>query len=214
MRFLQLGILLIGVVFWSIPAQAFDMLAFLKEGLKVCSRIEDSSTRLGCYDELAATQEEDKRVGEETLQAEKYGAWSVYRAKDEMDDKEIILVENISPLKGEGVYQENNHVLRVMAKKGSGSFLSIKFAGFIGEQYNIKIEYRLDNEPAKTSAGWRSKDNGITLDNPRKFVKRMLGHDMLKVFVTSYDGEPFIAKFDLSGIEKAMKPIFETTGWK
>ena len=44
------------------------MLAFLKDGLKVCSKIEEGDKRLECYDMLAETQKEENNASRECRQ--------------------------------------------------------------------------------------------------------------------------------------------------
>ena len=68
MKAMNFGILTMLLVAIATPAKGFDMLAFLKDGLKVCSKIEEGDKRLECYDMLAETQKEENNASRECRQ--------------------------------------------------------------------------------------------------------------------------------------------------
>ena len=80
-----------------------------------------------------------------------------------------------------------------------------------------RVDVRLDDTPAFHSDMDASTDNkalGLWRGNRSiPFIKRMLGKDRMIVRFTPFNESPVTAKFDIAGLEEAIKPLRESCGW-
>lgn len=79
------------------------------------------------------------------------------------------------------------------------------------------IEYRLDRDPAGVVSANESTDSSsLGLWSGARsipFIKGMFGKSELVVRMTPYGESPFMATFDISGLEKRIAPLREACGW-
>jgi type VI secretion system protein VasI len=79
------------------------------------------------------------------------------------------------------------------------------------------VEYRIEKQAASSKRFTESTNNrALGLWNGSEaipFIKKLVGADTLLVRFTPYNDNKITAKFDISGLEKAIKPLRRNCNW-
>jgi type VI secretion system protein VasI len=166
-----------------------------------CSRIEDTSDRLACYDRLA--QEVDEvRSGD-------LGKWRVNVRDNPRDDSRTItlylVATNVSPPRDEAVFlflrcrdgETTAHVTWNRALANGETM--IRLGGGEAERvyWNVSSDSEATFYPGETS----------------DFVQILLGNELLALQVNPRDSLPMTAVFELAGLDRAIEPLREGCPW-
>lgn len=144
------------------------------------------------------------------------GSWEVKEVTSDIDDSKNVLIaaQSINPV--EGRFGRSSYPALIMACRENKTSLYIAWNTFIDTRAR-QVLYRLDKEPAhhinmpvstdhKSTGLW----NGVS---SIPFIKKMLDSEKLLVRVTPYGENPITAKYDLKGLENAIKPLKKSCNW-
>lgn len=189
----------------SDPASALDIAA--------CIRTESDLDRLACYDKAAG------RTPAVIPLAPK-GRWQTHAEKSALTDRTTVvlsLASNESPNCGWNRGAKITLVLRCHENRTAAYFDT--GCHMASSDYNSygRIEYRIDDEKARTANGDASTDNrslGLwTGDQSIPFIKSLLGKKKLTARMTPYGENPFTVSFDISGVDDVVAPLRRACGW-
>lgn len=83
---------------------------------------------------------------------------------------------------------------------------------FLGTE-QIPMLSRLDSEPATTENWSASTDSeAVFAHNPQEWSKKYVEHKKLLVQITPYNESPIMTSFDLTGLDKAIEPVYKACG--
>jgi type VI secretion system protein VasI len=205
----RIGILLaIGV---SSPALADTV----PQQLARCSAIENSVTRLQCFDDLARAQGADRPAVEATTA----GSWNVRTERSKIDDSANVFVSTESNEEVLSRFGTNQGKAQLMIRCAENkTSLYIVWAGaFIGSD-TAQVTYRIDREPAKTARMYISTDHRATGlwtgSDSVPFIRALFDKKQLLTRVTPFSESPVTVTFDISGIAEAVKPLAKACKWE
>lgn len=79
------------------------------------------------------------------------------------------------------------------------------------------VDIRLDDSPARTiSMDSSTSNDSLGLWSGGRaipFIKTMIGKDVMLARFTPYAESPVTARFQISGLDEAIKPLRESCGW-
>ena len=142
--------------------------------------------------------------------------WEYGKSVDPMTDT-VMQIAMADAVSGEGKY--GDPIDLAVSCISSTAIVAIGWGSFIGMDPTFKhkqeVTLRWDSTDAISSA-WELGSDRDTVDNTmlfdsesESFVKDMLRHDQLIARVTPYSGSSLTATFDLTGLEEAIKPLYE-----
>lgn len=179
-----------------------------------CINIDTDLDRLTCYDKALG-----RTAKTEPLEVSS-GKWQVVRQTSKMTDEENIALQlNSEETINCGWNNGEKIALLLRCKEGRTSMYFVTGCHMAGSEYDSygSIDYRLDQEKAKTTSATPSTDNralGLWSGNKAvPFAKQMLGKSTLVARMTPYGESPFTATFELSGLDKAIEPLRRACNW-
>ena len=186
--------------------------ADLKTDIARCAATKPDSSKLSCYDRLAADLKVD---GPKVDAISGAGKWRVSVETSPIDDSK----NAFASLHADNAVQKRYDsvtptlFLRCKERKLEGYVSYGKF--FLGSD-STKVLTRLDKRPARTSSWGISTDHSAVFigGNVVNFVKELLKSESLLVELTPYSESPVLATFDIRGIAEASKALQQLCPWK
>ncbi|WIX31230.1 type VI secretion system-associated protein TagO [Salinicola sp. JS01] len=173
-----------------------------------CASISDSQSRLACYDQHSS-------VGK----AETESAWRIKRRTSPIDDSTTVLLSSDSrePIK-DRLGRQRKATLMLRCQENSTSLMLFFAENFMSDlnQYG-EVTLRIDDQQANVIRMDESTDHMLLglWDGaaPVRMIRSLLGHDVLTVRATPFNGTPITAQFPLTGLEEAIKPLRDACHW-
>lgn len=179
-----------------------------------CSKIPADLDRLACYDRESGTT---PVVHVENTAAT---AWQVQTEVSKLTDKKTVFLTATSQSKVTCSWNSESDVwVMIRCEDGITSAIISSSCHMVSSPYNDygKIDYRVDDKPAKSVSMQESTSNkALGLWSGRKaipFIKQMLGGKHMIVKFTPYGDNPVTAEFDISGIDEAIKTLRTECKW-
>ncbi len=193
-------------------APLFVAIAASAQDKSSCLKIENDLDRLTCYDKESGRDPEIVAV-------ETDGKWQVETKKSEFKDTTDVYLsvatdENLDC--GMFDHEPGTLLLRCMENKTAamlitGCHMASGFSGY------GRVEYRVDNKAAMKRNFDASTDNkALGLwdgGDAIPFIKELIDGKTLIMRFTPFNESPTTAKFDISGLAKAIEPLREECGW-
>lgn len=180
----------------------------------VCINIENDLDRLACYDKVSGRSEA------EIEQVDADGAWDVDISKSEFKDTtDVYLRAESDNTLGCARYGASNSARLVIRCSENttamlivtGCHLASGFGGY------GQVEYRFDDKPAGKRNFDVSTDNrALGLWSGKRsigVIKKMIGSEKALFRFTPYGESPVTARFTVSGLEEAIKPLRKECNW-
>ncbi len=203
------------IVFLAIPAQTFAA---------ACPEIENDLDRLACYDIESGRTSVVEVIAEEadkdSSSPPSKGLWLIrQKTSDFKDTKDIyltLLSENTLSCQRFGEPQKASIMVRCM-ENTTAIFINTDCHMASGHGGYGNVEYRIDNRKAGNRGFEASTDNSaLGLWSGGKsipFIKSMLGGKEMIVRFTPFSSSPVTAKFEIDGLDEAIKPLRKECGW-
>ena len=186
----------------------------------LCSAKEDDQKIKACLKDLLDKSERTIPIIEKSSSKKEVppkvvdnGKWDVSITTSEIDDsqKVILMLSSDNTILASYKTTRPTLILRCSENKTEAY---VSWDTFLGTR-SAKILSRYDKEKAHTRS-W-----GISTDNKASFapggnvsyIKKLLKHKKLLLQVTPYSDSPVTAKFDLRGINEAIKPLRKACHW-
>ncbi len=177
-----------------------------------CTLIHNEEKRLACYDKAFGY------TGAVSVPDSGTGDWGINTKTSDIDDSTNVYIGIQSYEQTNCPYKEGQHELLIACRENTTALI-LRFADcFMSSiQGKGKITYRLDKEKAKTKGFVESNDNmALGLWNGGSsipFIKSLFGHDELLIKATPFSDSPVTAKYKITGLENAIKPLRKSCGW-
>lgn len=178
-----------------------------------CASIKADLDRLACYDK------ESGRTPE-TSTTSSLGEWLKEEKVSKLSDRKTVNVYVQSEEVVDCGWNKGEKItLIIRCHENSTALLFITGCHMASSEYNDygKIEYRVDDEKAKSVSGEASTDNkALGLWSGARsipVIKQMIGGKQLVARMMPYGQSPFTATFNISGVEDAVKPVRAECGW-
>lgn len=172
-----------------------------------CLDIHDNKARLACYDKQAGYEEDPKPSP--TLDN---GNWRKIEEISPVDDSKTVILSLSTDDKVRRGVMSASPLLLIRCQQNKTS-LYIDWGTFITTG-RISILTRIDKEKAQTSTWLMSTDNEASFaPQAINLIKNLLGKETLTTQVTPYNDSTYTVKFNISGLENAIKPVREACGW-
>jgi hypothetical protein len=183
------------IVTLACAAFIFAAGAHAQEGLKRCHQITDDAERLKCYDAL-----DTNRTGNQ-----EEGGWEVRDEKSPLDD---------SPLVSASLPSSDGKALLLMRCKDRKTEVAVNKWGFIKCGTDVRVTYRIDQEPAVEGA-WNSHSSCYLAlaPSPIQFLRAL--KDQGKVYFRMWDHHdaPHDALFNLGDFSPIRTRLAEACDW-
>jgi len=179
-----------------------------------CARINNDLDRLACYDKHHGRT--PQRV---TLPSPSEG-WSIHEEISKITDQKTVIVTVRSNEIVNCGWNRGAHIHLVLRCMESKTVLYFNTGCHMtSSTYNSygNITYRIDDTPAQTVAGSSSTDSkalGLWSGSGAiPLIKKMFGRKSIVVRMTPYGESPFVATFNIVGIEQATQPLRKSCNW-
>lgn len=179
-----------------------------------CVAIENDLDRLACFDKQAgrAPTIEDVKVGT--------GNWLVRTETSEFEDTTnvYLMVTSDEGLRCRSYGAPKKATLYLRCLENTTSiYISTDCHLASGFQGYGQVDYRIDDKPS-ASRGFDASTNNRALGlwtggSAIPFIKKLFGAKRLLVRFTPFNENPVTAKFDISGVEEAVRPLREACSW-
>ena len=178
-----------------------------------CTQIEDNKERLTCYDKLYGKIPSTKSK-------EFSSKWRSRSNSSDLTDKtNVFLTLDSNEVIDCGWNGGAKISLILRCSENTTAVLLSTGCHMTSSNYNDygKVTYRLDKNPA-SAVNMQESTNNRTLGlwsggKSIPFIKRMFGKQKMLVRATPFNENPFTATFDISGVEKEIKPLRQSCGW-
>lgn len=179
-----------------------------------CISIEVDLDRLACYDREAGRTPTAAPVSRPA------GEWRIHKETSKLTDQPTIVMMVQSDESIDCGWNRGGKIsliLRCMENKtvlyfDTGCHMASSDYNDYGE-----IVYRIDEEAARTVSGDASTDNralGLWSGGRSiQVIKQMFGKSQMVARMTPYSENPFVATFNIAGIEETIKPLREACHW-
>lgn len=179
-----------------------------------CVGIDTDLDRLACYDR------ESGRVPHTTMK-ETAGKWNVsVETSDFKDTTDVFLRLESDDVVSCGRYRAAQEVsLLIRCKENTTALFIAADCHLTSSDYDGygDVDVRLDDTPSTTismDASTNNRSLGLWSGGRAiPFIKAMLGKDVLITRFTPYGESPVTAKFQITGLDKAITPLRESCGW-
>jgi len=179
-----------------------------------CVRIESDLDRLACYDKASG-----KTPTETNLNPT--GKWGVRVEKSDFKDTTDVYMSVASddPINCGRISGPRYAQLYLRCQENSTAIYISTQCHLTSSRYNdygsvdVRIDdarsrkIPMDSSTSNDSLGLWSGGRAIP------FIKTMLGGDIMLVRFTPYGESPVTARFQISGLDEAIKPLRESCGW-
>ena len=170
-----------------------------QEGLKQCREIKNDAERLKCYDALAAS-------GPGNQQESSDGGWEVRDEKSPLDD---------SPMVSATLRSTDGKAYLLMRCKDRKTEVAINKWGFIKCGADIRVIYRIDQDPAVDEPPWHSHSSCYLAlaPSPIQFIRTL--RDQGKVYFRMWDHHdaPHDALFNVGNFSQIRNRLAEACDW-
>ncbi|MDP2495878.1 type VI secretion system-associated protein TagO [Shimia thalassica] len=180
-----------------------------------CLAIDNDLDRLACYDrESGRTPVTD--VLENTPAT---GNWNIRtKTSDFKDTTDVYMtVESSEAVSCRSYGNANRITLMVRCLENTTSIFFYGDCHFADHNGYDKVEYRIDDNPAGSRRFDSSTDSkALGLWNGGSsipFVKKLIGADELLLRATPFSESPITMKFNIVGLDEAIKPLRKECGW-
>jgi type VI secretion system protein VasI len=168
----------------------------------------DCSTKTSAQDKYACAMAKLKK-----------GVWLVDEGKSKLDDSPSVglAVQSVAPFKNR-YGQEKPLFLFIRCDEGQTK-VYIDFAGHFMSSIEGrgKVEYRVDDKPAKSKAFTDSNDHAVlglwSEKSSVPWIKELIGAKTLFVRATPFSESAVSGEFPISGIDEAIKPLRAACKW-
>lgn len=188
------------------------VIADLKTDIAKCAAAKPDSSRLGCYDRIAAVLRVD---GPKVDMVTGAGKWRVRVETSPIDDSKNVFASIDADNSVQKRYDSvtPNLVIRCKERKLEGYISYGKF--FLGSD-STKVLTRFDKRPAQNSLWGISTDHSAVFigGSVVNFVKELLKSESLLVELTPYSESPVLATFDVRGVAEASMALQQICPWK
>ena len=181
------------------------------QSIASCLSIEESLSRLECYDEAAG-------YNPVVTQVDGTGDWEIQLETSKFDDSQTVLLSLESKEWTNCPYDSAKHRL-VLACRENSTDLYIIFGGCYMSDFEGggRVTYRIDNEPA-ASVSMRASSNNSALGlwdgrNSIPFIKGLLDKNALVVRASPFAENRVTSEFELGGLNEAIKPLRAACNW-
>lgn len=171
-----------------------------------CLDIHDNKARLACYDKQAGYEKKPNETNNNN------GIWVLDTKTSPVDDStSIFLSLTTKDRVKEGLL--SGEPLLIIRCQHNTTDLYINWGTFI-TMGNTNILTRIDKEKAQTSSWLMSTNNEASFaPKPIPLIKEMFDKDTLTTQITPFSDNTYTVKFNISGLENAIKPVREACGW-
>jgi len=200
---------------WHVTTVALTMATpSIAKNAEECGKVDDSDTRLACYDQIFRDKDEKSPRVNST------GKWKVHTGQSKIDDTITVISylssEDTIPKKYGNQRQSAMLYLRCLENTTSVYF---EFGDhFLSDTQGYgDITYRLDADAAATMGFQESTDHsalGLWRGGSAiPFIKNMFDHQQMVVRVTPFNESAITATFDITGAKDAVKLLRTACGW-
>lgn len=174
-----------------------------------CAAMQNTVSRLACYDSMAAKNK--LAPSSETTTTKGAGKWQTSKEVDPLNDKEIHFA--LLPAdSGKGKY--GGRIAMMVRCQDNKTETYINWNSYLGSE-TIRTTYRLDKNPAQTSNWGLSTDKKAAFfpGSPVALLKQMADSQTFVANITPYNENPITATFDTSGADAAFRDIRASCKW-
>lgn len=179
-----------------------------------CKTIENDLDRLACYDkESGRTAIPEVTINEDAI-------WSVSTSKSEFKDTTDVILRVVSDnALGCSRYGETDSAVLIIRCSENSTAMYIVTGCHLtsGHGGYGKVEYRFDEKPAGSRNFNASTDNrALGLWSGSRsigLVKQMFDADKALFRFTPFNENSVTARFTITGLEEAIKPLRKECGW-
>lgn len=179
-----------------------------------CKIIENDLDRLTCYDE------ESGRTAKSEVTLNEDKIWNVKSSKSEFKDTTDVVMTVVSDnALGCSRYGEADSAVLIIrcSENTTAMYLATGCHLASGHGGYGKVEYRFDEKPAGSRNFDASTDNrALGLWSGKRsigLVKQMFGADKALFRFTPFSESSVTARFTITGLEEAIKPLRKECGW-
>lgn len=167
-----------------------------------CLSVEDSDSRLSCY---------DLEYGRNPNVAPSAGDWLVQSQKNPIDDSQTTFVA-LEAEQGSSKWGEA--VSLVIRCKSNKTEMWISWEDYLGND-RVMVTTRIGNQEAETKPWSLSTDkkSSFYFGSPISFIRRMMSANNFVAQTTPYNENPVTAVFNTSGLESSIEPLRANCGW-
>lgn len=194
MKRLGLAVTVLGIIWASaVPAQTTP---------EECAKIENNDQRLSCY---------DMQFKSDSTARPSTGNWNTRIDKNPLNDSTTVILVNPA---SEGKARLGKRISLLLRCKNNKTEVFVSWNDYLGSD-GAKVTHRVGDAEAKTRTWSQSTDNTATFypGNDITLIKSMFGESKFVAQVTPYNESPSTAVFEISGLDKAIKPLREECGW-
>lgn len=184
--------------------------------LSPCFYMQDKDAKMACYHaDLEKMKAEAAANGEE----EPRGKWSVRKSKSDLDDKMNVSAILFASAKVGPAYKEPDEPYLEIRCNENTTAAVFYFGGyFMGDAVGMgQIDYRVDDRKAgrkNFDASTSNEHLGLWSGGRAiPFAKELLGGKSLYVKATPVNENPIDMRFDIDGVDAALKDVREACGW-
>lgn len=179
-----------------------------RQAMAACASIEESSSRLECFDELAERHRlPNMDVPPATMSGT--GEWSISRTINPIDDTATV-VARLTATSGQGKYGDPVNMI-IRCRSGEMD-LYIDWHTYMTD--SVAVTARVGTRDAVTENWLGSTDKQASFKRfPMVMIRKMLDEARFVAQATPFNENPITAIFDISGIDNALKPLREECDW-
>lgn len=179
-----------------------------------CAKIEGSTNRLFCYDDISKKVEPIVSPPELT----KGSDWIVDSNKSKINDKTNYSLNLESENEFAGRFQSSTRAtLMIVCREGRTDFFISMGDLFLADNSSYgSVTFRTDKDKARQISMKESTDNsalGLWGGSSIKFLKSLFGKSKLFARVTPFNESSVDAEFNITGLEKAIAPLRSGCKW-
>lgn len=205
--------ILAAALFSAETAAQTSLPSSILKGMQICSKVEDTTQRLTCFDVLA------KSLPEPDADTADTGKWSVRTSTSPIDDSINVYLE-ISGERGiRDQYGRNAEISLHIACRENTTSAYLVFGGhFMSDIQGFgRVTYRIDQQKAQFKSFTESTDHeALGLWNGGSaipWVKSMFGAKRMYVEATPFSESSVSDFLPIAGIENAITPLREACRW-
>lgn len=179
-----------------------------------CGKIDNDLDRLACYDKISGRTPATQFLSPA-------GKWGVRIDKSPFKDTTDVFMSIASdePINCGRISGPAYAQLHLRCHENTTAIYISTQCHLTSSQYNDYggVEVRIDDAPSRKVAMDSSTSNdSLGLWSGGKaipFIKTMIGKDVMLTRFTPYSESPVTARFQISGLGEAIKPLRESCGW-
>jgi type VI secretion system protein VasI len=176
-----------------------------------CATMQNPDARLSCYDALF--------VQTAPAPTPAPGQWRVSDARSSLDDtrRVVLTLDSTEPMRGR--FGRNEHAILAIRCEENTTSLFINWGGHFMSDLNQggRVDYRIDARPPGNVTMRVSNNNmALGLWNGRSsipFIRSLVDGDELYVRATPFSESRIEARFPISGLADAIRPLREACRW-